>query len=83
MSKTSVITARIDVDLSDRIDALAAKLDRSRAWIMSKAIERFVEEETAFRAFIQAGEDSIDRGEFFTQEEMEEWAESLGRRNAA
>jgi predicted transcriptional regulator len=83
MSKTTVVTTRIDADLSDRLDALAATLDRSRAWIMSKAIERYVEEQTAFLAFIKEGEDAIDRGEYLTQEQMEEWVESLGRRDAA
>ncbi|CAN5648932.1 hypothetical protein BH10PSE14_BH10PSE14_01240 [soil metagenome] len=83
MSKTSVITARIDADLSDRLDALAAKLDRSRAWIMSKAIERFVDEETAFRAFIQEGIDAADRGEVYSQEEMEAWVEGLRHQTAA
>jgi predicted transcriptional regulator len=83
MSKTVVATARVDLDLSDRLEKLAGILDRSRAWIISKAIERYVEEELALHAFIQVGEDAIDRGEYFTQEEMEEWVESLGRRNAA
>ncbi|MEG3144929.1 ribbon-helix-helix protein, CopG family [Sphingomonas sp. RT2P30] len=83
MSKTSVITARIDADLSDRLDALAAKLDRSRAWIMSKAIERFVDEETAFRAFIQEGIDAADCGEVYSQEEMEAWVEGLRHQTAA
>ncbi len=83
MSKTSVITARIDADLSDRLDALAARLDRSRAWIMAKAIERFVDEETAFHAFIQEGVDAADRGEVYSQEEMEAWVEGLRHQTAA
>ena len=63
--------------------AVAARLDREGAGRMCEAIERYVEEETAVRAFIQAGEEAIGRGELFTQEQMEEWAESLGRRDAA
>ncbi len=33
------------------------------------------EEETEFRAFVKQGEDSIDRGDYFTQEQMEDWVE--------
>ena len=83
MSKTSVVTTRIDADLSNQLDALAATLDRSRAWIVSKAVERYVEEETAFRAFIQKGVDAADRGELISQEEMEAWVEARGRQAAA
>ena len=36
-------------------------------------------------AFIQVGIDSIERGDFYTQEEMEDWVESLidSRKKAA
>jgi len=83
MSKTSVVTTRLDADLSDRLDTLAAALERSRAWIVSKAVERYVEEELAFRAFIQEGVDAADRGELISQEEMEAWVEARGRQAAA
>jgi predicted transcriptional regulator len=80
MSKSTVITSRIDPTLSAKLDELAGKLDRSRAWIAAKAIERYVTDQLEFLAFVQVGEDQIDRGEFLTQEEMEEWVASLHRR---
>ena len=79
MSKTAVITARIDEDTLQALDALATDQERTRAWLVAKAIKRYVEEETAFRAFIKEGEDAIDRGEYYTQEQMEEWFASLHR----
>jgi predicted transcriptional regulator len=79
MSKTAVITARIDEQMLQALDALAADQERTRAWLVAKAIKRYVEEETAFRAFIKEGEDSIDRGEYYTQEQMEEWLASRYR----
>lgn len=77
MSKTSVITARLDAETLTALDALAEKRERSRAWLVAKAIKRFVEEETAFDAFIQEGEDAIERGDYLTQEEMEAWIAGL------
>ncbi|MEP7005914.1 MAG: ribbon-helix-helix protein, CopG family [Sphingomonas bacterium] len=79
MSKTAVITARVDEATLQSLDALAESQERTRAWLVAKAIKRYVEEETAFRAFIQEGEDAIDRGEYYTQEQMEEWFASRYR----
>lgn len=71
MSKTAVITARVAPDTLASLDALAESEQRSRAWLVGKAIERFVREETEFAAFLKEGEDAIDRGDYLTQEEME------------
>jgi len=79
MSKTAVITARVDEATLQSLDALAESQERTRAWLVAKAIKRYVEEETTFRAFIKEGEDAIDRGEYYTQEQMEEWFASLHR----
>ena len=79
MSKTAVITARVDEATLHSLDALAESQERTRAWLVAKAIKRYVEEETTFRAFIKEGEDAIDRGEYYTQEQMEEWFASRYR----
>lgn len=83
MSKTAVITTRIDEDTLRALDVLAADQERTRAWLVAKAIKRYVEEETAFRAFVQAGIDSADRGDLISQEEMEDWFEQRRRLPAA
>ena len=70
MSKTTVITARIDPDTLASLDELAESQERTRAWVVAKAIKRYVKEETEFRAFIKEGEDAIERGEYLTHEEM-------------
>jgi predicted transcriptional regulator len=79
MSKTAVITARLDEETLQSLDALAESQERTRAWLVAKAVKRYVKEETEFRAFVKQGEDSIDRGDYFTQKQMEDWVESLGR----
>jgi predicted transcriptional regulator len=83
MSKTSVVTARLDADLSDRLDTLAARQERSRAAVVERAVRRYVDEELTFLAFVQEGVDSADRGELIGQEEMEAWVEARGRQAAA
>ena len=71
MSKTAVVTARIDPELSDRLDQLARDYDRSRGWLVAQAIERYVAEESQFLALIREGEADIAAGRTFTQEEVE------------
>jgi predicted transcriptional regulator len=83
MAKSTVVTTRLDPDTTRALDALAERLDRSRAWIVSKAVGAYVRERTEFLDFIQEGEDAIDRGESHTQEQMEEWVQSLRRADAA
>ena len=74
MSKSIVITARVDALTATNLDALAARLDRSRAWIVAKAVTQLVEAETAFHDYLRPGEEAIARGDSFSQEEMEDWA---------
>ena len=74
MSKSIVITARIDALTATNLDALAARLDRSRAWIVAKAVTQLVEAETELHDFLEDGRVALDRGDLHTQKEMEEWA---------
>jgi len=71
MSKTAVLTTRVPAELSARIDELARELERSRAWIVAKAVERYVEEELELIEAIREGERDIEEGRFFTQEQVE------------
>jgi predicted transcriptional regulator len=76
MSKTQVITARVNPEISESLGRIAARQQRSRAWIVQKAVERYVAEETEFLRFVQVGVDSADRGDLVSQEEMERWFEA-------
>ncbi len=71
MSKTAVVTARVSEETLATLDKLSARLDRSRAWIVTRAIERYVEDESEFPAFLQVGRDDVDAGRVLTQEEVE------------
>lgn len=70
MSKTSVITTRLDAETLASVDRIAAAQGRSRAWFAAEAIRRTVEAEAEFEAFVQAGIDSADRGELMGQDQV-------------
>ncbi|MGN7997737.1 CopG family ribbon-helix-helix protein [Sphingomonas sp. 22176] len=83
MSKTAVITGRVPEAISDQLDRLAERMDRSRSWVVSQAIEAFVAAETQLLDSLDEAERQIDRGEFRTQAQMEDWVAELRRGPAA
>jgi predicted transcriptional regulator len=66
-----VVTARIDDELARQLDELASDCERSRAWIVSRAIERYVAEEGELVAAIKVGEADLAEGRVHSQEEVE------------
>lgn len=70
MSKTSVITARLDAETLALVDKVAKAQGRSRAWFAAQAIQRVAEREADFLAFVQEGIDAADRGELIPHEEL-------------
>jgi predicted transcriptional regulator len=70
VTKRNVITARVDDETLAGLDRLSDYADRSRAWLVAEAVRRYVEEEAAFIAFVQEGEDDIERGDFITHDQL-------------
>jgi len=57
-------TVRIPDAIAEKLDQLAAKLDRSRTYVAAQAIEDFVDREAWQLAEIEAGLAEANRGEF-------------------
>lgn len=72
---STVVTTRLSDDVLAMVDAMAKSQDRSRAWIVARLVEIAARKQAELDAFIQVGIDSIERGDFYTQEEMEHWVE--------
>jgi predicted transcriptional regulator len=89
MNRPAAITARVDEATADKLDQLASELDRSRSWLIAKAVQEYVERETEFREMIRVAEEDLAAGRVHTQEEMEAWLEdklkmlSVKRKTAA
>ena len=79
MASTVVVTARIGEQLSADLDRLAAESERSRAWLVGKAVEQYVADELEMIAFIEEGDADFREGRVLSQEEMTVWAQSLSR----
>jgi predicted transcriptional regulator len=74
---TRVLTAHVPESLADQVDALAARIDRSRGWIMKQALAAWVDqEEERHRLTLEALAD-VDAGRVIDHQDMVAWADSL------
>ena len=60
------------------MDDLATKLDRSKQWIVRKAVVAYLARAERERQMIQEGLDDVTAGRLLSMDAMERWADSLG-----
>ncbi|MDR5826043.1 ribbon-helix-helix protein, CopG family [Caballeronia sp. LZ043] len=75
------VTAQLPVNLVDRMDDMAARLDRSKQWIVRKAAVAYMARAERERQMIQEGFDDVDAGRLVSMDAMERWTDSLGSEN--
>ncbi len=78
MTDTKVLTAHIPLALAEKVDAMAARLERSRGWVMKQALAAWVDqEEERHRLTLEALHD-VDAGRVIDHQAVQAWADSLG-----
>jgi predicted transcriptional regulator len=65
-----VFTVRIPPEKQRQLDALAQALDRSRNWVVSDAIDQYLEVQAWQIEQIRHGVEEADRGELVPHEEV-------------
>jgi len=65
-----IFTVRISPEKQRQLDALAQVLDRSRNWVVSDAIDQYLDVQAWQIAHIQRGVEEADRGELVPHEEV-------------
>ncbi|MCU7649121.1 CopG family ribbon-helix-helix protein [Pseudomonas piscis] len=76
MPATKVLTAHIPLDLANKVDQLASRLERSRAWIVKQALVAWVDQEERRRLTLEALAD-VDAGRVIDHQAVQAWAQSL------
>lgn len=74
---TRVVTAHVPVPLANQVDNLAARLDRSRGWIVKQALASFVDQEERRYRLTLDGLADVDAGRVIDQLAVAAWAASL------
>lgn len=78
---TRVLTAHVPEDLAAKVDEMAARLERSRGWIVKQALAAWVDlEDERHRMTLEALAD-VDAGRLIDHREIVAWADSLDTEN--
>jgi predicted transcriptional regulator len=70
INMSTAFTVRLDEPTLGALDRLSEQTDRSRNWIVTKAIEDYVALNAWQISKIEAGIAAVDRGEFASEEDV-------------
>ena len=79
--ETRVLTAHVGLPLAEKVDQLAARLERSRGWIIKQALTTWIEQEERRRQLTLEALAQVDAGLVVDHETLEAWADSLDSDN--
>lgn len=77
MIETRVVTAHLPIALADKIEELAAGLERSKGWIVKQALSEWVVQEEQRRQWTLDAMADVDAGRVIPDEAVKAWADSL------
>ncbi len=63
-------SVNLDEATRDRLDRVARAYDRKRSWIITRAVQEYLDREEAFARAVEAGIEAADRGELIPHEEV-------------
>ncbi|WP_238926375.1 CopG family ribbon-helix-helix protein [Achromobacter xylosoxidans] len=75
---TKVLTAHVPLPLAEKVDQMAARLDRSRGWIVKQALSAWIAQEEERDKLTQQALADVDAGRIVDDQAVQAWAESLG-----
>ncbi|HQU17409.1 MAG: CopG family transcriptional regulator [Chromatiales bacterium 21-64-14] len=74
---TKVLTAHVPLQLVEKVDQLATRLERSRGWIIKQALSAWIEQEEERRRLTLEALADVDAGRVIDHQAVQAWAESL------
>ncbi|WP_316975846.1 CopG family ribbon-helix-helix protein [Shumkonia mesophila] len=75
--ETKVLTAHVPLALAEKVDRLAARLERPRGWIVKQALAAWVDQEEERRRLTLEALADVDAGHVVDHREVQAWADSL------
>ena len=75
-AKTRSVTAHVPVELAERVDEIAGRLERSKNWVFKQALSAWIDQEERSRLTREALAD-VDAGRVIDQQAVQAWADSL------
>lgn len=78
LANTKVLTAHVPLPLAEKVDQLAARLERSRGWIIKQALTAWVDQEEERSRLTREALADVDAGRVIEHQSVQAWADSLG-----
>lgn len=75
--ETKVITAHVPLSMADKVDELAARLERSRGWIIKQALAAWIDQEEERSRLTREALEDVDLGRVIDHQSVLAWADSL------
>ncbi len=74
---TKVFTAHVPLSLAEKVDRLAARLERSRGWIVKQALSAWIDQEEERTRLTDEALADVDAGRVIDHQAVQAWADSL------
>jgi predicted transcriptional regulator len=74
---TKVITTHLPLPLADKLDAMAAQLERSRGWIMKQALSAWMQQEEELSRLTREAMAGVDAGRVVDHSVVRAWSDRL------
>lgn len=79
--QTKVLTAHIPLPLTEKLDQLSSRLERSRGWIVKQALIAWVDQEEERSRLTWEAMADIDANHVIDHQSVQAWADSLSSEN--
>jgi predicted transcriptional regulator len=76
-TETKVLTAHVPIPLAEKVDQMAARLERSRGWIMKQALSAWIDQEEERSRLTRETLADVDTGRVIDHQIVQAWADSL------
>jgi predicted transcriptional regulator len=74
---TKVLTAHVPLPLAEKLDQIAARMERSRGWIVKQALSAWIGQEEERRRLTLEALADVDAGYVIDHQAVQAWANSL------
>lgn len=75
--ETKVLAAHVPLPLAEKVDEMAARLERPRGWIVKQALSAWIEQEEERRRLTLEALADVDAGRVIDHQAVAAWADSL------
>jgi predicted transcriptional regulator len=79
--ETKVLTTHVPLPLAEKVEQMAARLERSRGWIVKQALMAWIEQEEERDRLTREALADVDAGQVIDHRAVQAWADSLDDEN--